>query len=134
MPGATVTERVISIIEDDKATRAALSGLMRARGFATRTFSCAEDFLAEKAFETSHCIITDIHMPGLTGIELKEQLDRAQCSVPIIMITARLEESTQRRALASGALCLLRKPLNTEALMACVESALAEARVAKASV
>ena len=120
-----MNEPIISIIDDDEATRSALAGLMRAMGLDARVYGCAEDFLSADVCETSQCIITDIQMPGLSGIELKHMLDDARCGTPVIMITARAEERLRSLALASGAFCLLRKPFKSEALMECVRRAIA---------
>jgi len=119
-----VNEAVISIIDDDKATRAALAALMRAKGYVAQTYDSAEEFLDAGTWETSQCIITDIHMPGLSGIELKLRLDAIHCATPVIMITARVEQRLHSLALTSGAHCLLRKPFKADELIACVERAL----------
>jgi FixJ family two-component response regulator len=116
---------VISVIDDDGAARAAVVALMRAKGFETRSFVSAEEFLLADASETSQCIITDIQMPGLSGIELKQKLDACNCKTPVIMITARVEPRLHSLALASGAFCLLRKPFKANTLIECVERALA---------
>jgi len=120
-----VNEPIISIIDDDEPTRSALAGLMRAMGFDAKVYGCAEDFLKARACETSQCIITDIHMPGLSGIELKQRLDAENCRTPVIMITARREERLHRLAMAGGAFCFLCKPFKSDVLIACVERALA---------
>jgi len=116
---------VISIIDDDESTRTALTGLMRARGFDARSYASAEAFLEAGVCETSQCIITDIQMPGLTGIELKHKLDAIKCATPVIMITARGEQRLHNLAIASGPFHLLRKPFKSDALIAWVEKALA---------
>ena len=118
-------DTLISIIDDDVAARASVVSLMRAKGFETRSFESAEDFLNAGVSESSHCIITDIQMPGLSGIELKQKLDSCNCKTPVIMITARVEPRLHSLALASGAFCLLRKPFKATALIECVERALA---------
>ena len=118
------TKPCIAIIEDDEATRFALAGLMRAKGFTAQPFESAEHFLASES-ETPQCIVTDIQMPGLTGIELKIRLDALHWKVPVIMITAREEQRLHKQALESGAFCLLRKPFRAEALISCIERALA---------
>lgn len=115
---------VISIIDDDEAARSAVVALMRAKGFEAKSYGSAEEFLVAGASETSQCIITDIQMPGLTGIELKQKLDADNCKTPVIMITARVEPRLHSLALASGAFCLLRKPFKANALIECVERAL----------
>jgi FixJ family two-component response regulator len=120
-----VKDAVISIIDDDEATRSAVAGLMRAKGFSVCAYDSAEGFLRAGGQEASQCIITDIQMPGLSGIELKQRLDAENCKTPVIMITARVEQRLHSLALASGAFCLLRKPFKAMALIECVERALA---------
>jgi len=120
----TVKDVVISIIDDDTAARSAIVALMRAKGFEARSYESAEDFLQSEGSALSRCIITDIQMPGLSGIELKQQLDATNCKTPVIMITARVEPRLHSLALASGAFCLLRKPFKASELIECVERAL----------
>jgi FixJ family two-component response regulator len=114
---------LISIIDDDESTRLALAGLMRSFGLAVKTYDCAEAFLSSGAVEPSSCIITDIHMPGLSGIELKQWLDDHGNAAPVIMITARSEPHLDAQALACGALGLLRKPFDAETLLAFLRKA-----------
>ncbi len=114
----------ISIIDDDEPTRSAVAALMRAKGFTPSTFESAEGFLDAKAQDSSQCIITDIFMAGLTGIELKQRLNEEQCVVPVIMISARLEDRLESLAREAGAFCVLRKPFKAQALIHCVEKAL----------
>jgi FixJ family two-component response regulator len=121
----SVKSAIISIIDDDVATRLALAALMRAKGFDAKAYQSAEDFLQAGAQETSQCIITDIQMPGLSGIELKQRLNERKCAIPVIMITARAEKRLHALAIESGAFCLLRKPFRSHALLECVERALA---------
>jgi FixJ family two-component response regulator len=107
------TDPFIAIIDDDVSLCTALG------------FGSAEEFLtAGKARETA-CIVTDIQMPGLSGIELKQRLSQDGCTAPVIMITARTEQGLRDRAFASGAVCVLQKPFAAEALIACLEKALA---------
>jgi FixJ family two-component response regulator len=117
-------DRLISIIDDDESLRAALVGLVRSLGHRASGFANAEDFLAAGLAGESAVIVTDIQMPGLSGIELKERLMAEGCAAPVIMITARTEPGLQERAFASGALCLLKKPFAAEALIDCLERAL----------
>jgi FixJ family two-component response regulator len=119
-----VNSPFISIIDDDEPTRSAVAALMRAKGFSPSTYDSAEDFLDARGHEISQCIITDIFMPGLSGIELKQRLNANACSVPVIMISARLEDRLQSAALEAGAFCVLRKPFKAHALLQCVERAL----------
>ncbi len=113
---------LIAIIEDDDSLREAVAGLVESMGHEAVAFGSAETFL--EADVTPDCIITDITLPGLSGIALKESLDAAGRTAPVIMITARPEEAVLERARASGALCVLRKPFTPTALVDCLERAL----------
>jgi FixJ family two-component response regulator len=115
---------VISIIDDDESMRIALVGLVRSLGYEARGFASAEEFLGSGPVQSWSCIITDIQMPGMNGIELKQHLTARQCSLPVIMITARHEADLEERALASGAAGFLRKPFEAEALIERLERAL----------
>ncbi|MGE0743319.1 MAG: response regulator transcription factor [Hyphomonadaceae bacterium] len=119
-------DTLISIIDDDESLRAALVGLVRSLGHSATGFANAEDFLAADQAGRSAVIVTDIQMPGLSGIDLKQRLAADGCAAPVIMITARAEAGLQERALASGAICVLKKPFAAEALIDCLERALAK--------
>jgi FixJ family two-component response regulator len=114
---------LIAIVEDDDSLREAVAGLAESMGHEAVGFASAEAFL--EAGINPACIITDITLPGLSGIELKQALDAAGGMVPVIIITARLEEAVLEKARASGALCVLRKPFTPAALIDCLERALA---------
>jgi FixJ family two-component response regulator len=118
-----VPESLIFVIDDDESTLASLAGLLRSFGFETQTFGSAEEFIRSGCAGTPRCVITDIQMPGLSGIELKRWLDDHAIAVPVIMITARPEPHLQAQALASGAVCLLKKPFDASALLACLQQA-----------
>lgn len=119
-------DTLISIIDDDDSLRAALVGLVRSLGYRASGFATAEDFLSDAQAAQSAAVVTDIQMPGLSGIELKDRLNADGCAAPVIMITARAEPELKERALASGALCVLKKPFPAEALIDCLERALAK--------
>jgi FixJ family two-component response regulator len=104
--------------------RSAIVALVRSAGYEAQGFASAEDFLGSGTVESFACIITDIQMPGMSGIELKEHLTACQCPVPVIMITARHDLGLEQRAMASGAACFLRKPFEADALIRCLEGAL----------
>lgn len=114
---------LISIIDDDESMRLALAGLVRSFGFDASTHSSAEDFLASGMAASSNCIITDIQMPGLSGLQLKQWLDDHASTAPVILITARSEPHIHAQARASGAVCLLRKPFDADTLLACLKKA-----------
>jgi FixJ family two-component response regulator len=116
---------LIAIIDDDASLRLALVGLVRSLGYRATGFGSAEEFLAADNAGESACIVTDIQMPGLSGIELKLKLNQDGNPAPVIMITARTEQGLRDRAFASGAVCVLQKPFAAEALIACLEKALA---------
>jgi FixJ family two-component response regulator len=92
-------------------------------GYGVRDFGSAEEFIAVHGEGPFDCIITDIHMPGMSGLDLKRVLAARDSRVPVIMITARAEPELEARAVASGAVCLLRKPFETEALIGHLERA-----------
>lgn len=121
----SAAEPLISIVEDDESLRLAVVGLVRSLGYRALAFGSAEDFLAASAARASNCVVTDIQMPGLSGIELKQKLAADGCAAPVIMMTARTEPALHERALKSGAFCLLRKPFTADALIACLDRALA---------
>jgi len=115
---------LISIIDDDDSMRSAVVALVRSAGYDAHGFASAEKFLGSGTVESFACIITDIQMPGMSGIELKQHLTASQCSVPVIMITARHDPGLEEQAIASGAACFLRKPFEADALIRCLEDAL----------
>jgi FixJ family two-component response regulator len=123
---------LISVIDDDDSLRIALMGLMRSLGHRVEGFASAEAFLDGDAPTRSDCIVTDIQMPGLSGIDLKHRLDDAGSAVPVIMITARPEPLLHARAIESGAFCLLKKPFDTEDFITCLDKALVSAGPAPA--
>jgi FixJ family two-component response regulator len=108
----------ISVIDDDESTRVALAGLLRLLGFEARTYGSAEEFLSIGSLHPCCCIISDFHMSGLSGIDLKRRLDESGQFTPVILITGRSEPRLLAEATASGAICVLRKPFDTEALLA----------------
>ena len=116
---------MISIIDDDAAVRDMLLSLIRSLGYDARAFASAEEFLASDNFAGFTCAITDIHMPGMSGFELKEQLDQRGGLLPVIMITARTEPELEEKAMSSGAIGFLRKPFEVEMLVGYIEKALA---------
>ena len=115
---------MISIVDDDDAVREALVSLTRSLGYDAFGFASAEEFLASADFERFTCAITDIHMPGMNGFELQERLQQRNETFPIIMITAQTEPDLERKAISSGATGFLRKPLDVEMLVGCIEKAL----------
>ena len=114
----------ISIIDDDDSMRSAVVALVRSAGYDARGIASAEEFLASGEVQSFACVITDIQMPGMSGIELKQHLRACQNAVSLIMITARHDADLEAKALASGAICFLRKPFDGDVLIRCLEGAL----------
>lgn len=119
------TNPLISIVDDDDSLRLAMVGLVRSLGYRANGHASAEAFLASDDLADARCVITDLQMPGMGGIELKRVLDDKAARLPVIMITARTEAALLDSARASRPLCLLRKPFETEALIECINRALA---------
>jgi FixJ family two-component response regulator len=115
---------LIAVIDDDHSFRSALVGLIRSLGYGARGFESAEQFVESDVMHSSACIITDVQMPGMSGFDLQHFLVGSECTVPVIMVTARTEPGLEQRALASGAICLLRKPFQTALLTDCLKKAL----------
>ncbi|WP_312517696.1 response regulator transcription factor [Massilia sp.] len=118
-------QQTISIIDDDESVRQALGSLVRSLGFAAALFGSAEHFIAAGAVADSAVVVTDVQMPGMTGIDLQERLRREGHTVPMIFITAFPEEALRKRAFAAGACCFLGKPFDGDVMIRCIEAALA---------
>jgi FixJ family two-component response regulator len=115
---------VISIVDDDEEVREATKGLVRSLGYAAATFGSAEEFLnSEQRYETS-CIIADVQMPGLSGVEMQRRLIAEGDRLPMIFVTAFPEDRVRASAMAAGAVGFLSKPFNEEHLIGCLDSAL----------
>lgn len=115
---------LVAIIDDDIAMRLSLIDLMKSAGYSAAGFASAEEFLLSGKWTISRCIVTDIQMPGLDGFDLKRALDEANSSVPVIMITARVDQYSERQVRECGAFCFLRKPFLAADLLTCVERSL----------
>jgi FixJ family two-component response regulator len=102
--------QIVSIVDDDESVRTAMEGLVRSLGFAACTFSSAEDFLNSPEVNDTACLITDVQMPGMSGLELQNHLRAQGSRLPIIFITAYPERNARQRAEAAGALAFLEKP------------------------
>lgn len=117
-------EVLIAVIDDDESFRTALVDSLGSFGFGAQGFACAEDFVKADGLSPWDCVITDIHMPGMSGLDLKRLLNASACPVPVIMITARAEPGLDARVAESGAMCLLIKPFGSHALMDCLDKVL----------
>jgi FixJ family two-component response regulator len=115
---------LVSIVEDDQFFRESMKRLMRSQGYSVEVFSSAADFLASPCFVETACLIADVHMPAMTGIELYKQLVEAGYTIPTILVTAYPNDADRDRALKDGAVCYLRKPVDDEHLIRCLHAAL----------
>ena len=118
------TRRTVVVVEDDAPSRNALGRLLRAGGFEPALFESAEAFLKSDRFSNTDCVITDVQMPGTTGIELQGRLIADGHRVPVIFITAFPEMRARAQALAAGAIGFLAKPFNDQNLITCLNEAL----------
>lgn len=114
---------VISIVDDDESVREGTMDLVNAMGFAAEAFQCAEDFLKSKRLHSTSCLIADVRMPGMTGLDLHDRLVGSGNVIPTILITAFPNDRDQARALRAGVFYLT-KPFTEEHLLACLRSAL----------
>jgi len=120
-----ITKPLISIVDDDESVREAIAGLMNWLGFEAHTFASATEFLSSSDVAASACVITDVQMPHMTGIEMHRRLTELGYTIPTIMITAYPDEAARDRALSDGVVCYLGKPFDKDILIDCVRSALA---------
>ena len=115
---------LISIVDDDESVREATTGLMRSLGFRAEAFSSGEDFLISAHASATACLIADVNMPGLTGLELYRRLMALGKTIPTILITAYPNDSVRARALAAGVKCYMSKPFTEDDLLVCIHAAL----------
>ena len=120
----TATPHVISIVDDDKSFRAAIARLIRSLGHSVAAFDSAEDFLQSDRLNETSCLICDVRMPRMTGLELQSDLIGKGRGLPIIFVTANPTESARKCALAAGAIGFLNKPCNEDTLIALLDEAL----------
>lgn len=118
------TKIVISIVEDDESVREALTGLMKSFGFSVRAFQRAEDFLKSDRVDSTSCLISDVQMPGMTGLDLYNRLVTSGKPIPTILITAYPDARARARALQAGVKSYLTKPFTESNLLTCIHSAL----------
>jgi FixJ family two-component response regulator len=114
----------VAIVDDDDSIRSALQGLLKAVGLPAQAFASAEEFLKSGQQHQTACLIADIRMPGMSGLELQAKLNADRCRIPIIFITAHGDAKMRMQALRAGAVEFLAKPFNDEALLESVRGAL----------
>jgi FixJ family two-component response regulator len=120
---------MISIVDDDPAVRSAFRLLLDSVGLDAETFASAEEFLASPSLPATTCLVLDIRMPAIDGLELQRRLRAANWSFPIIFVTSHIDEDLWARAREGGAVAVFAKPFSTNALLAAINSAIATRRV-----
>ena len=115
---------LISIVDDDDSLRNSLNNLIRSVGFSVQGFSSAEAFLNSNRLDDTACLILDVRMPGMTGLDLQRQLVAINSRTPIIFITSHIDDDARARALEAGAVDFLYKPFREEMLLKAIDSAL----------
>jgi FixJ family two-component response regulator len=119
---------LISVIDDHSLTRAAIEDLVRSLGFSVRTFESAESFLHSSSIAETGCLILDVQMPKMSGLDLQDHLSQNGFDIPIIFVTAYPDEAIKARALNAGAVYFLQKPLELVRLADCLRAALGRGR------
>lgn len=120
---------VISIVDDDDSAREGVTDLVGTLGFSVHSFPSAEDFLNSDQLHCTSCLIADVQMPGMTGLELHDRLVAAGLAIPTVLITAYPDERIRVRALRAGVVCYLVKPFAEQDFLDCIRSALNHTRL-----
>ena len=115
---------LIAIVDDDSSVRESTQLLLRSAGYRAEVFASAREFLDSARHSETVCLILDVRMPGMDGLELQRRLNEAERQIPIIFITAQATESEEQRARKGGAVDFLRKPVNDEKLLSAIQTAL----------
>ena len=115
---------LVAIVDDDDLMRSALQGMLKSVGLLSQTFASAEEFLTSGQQHKTACLIADIRMPGMSGLELQAKLSAERCRIPTIFITAHGDEKMRMQALRAGAVEFLAKPFDDDALLESVRAAL----------
>ena len=122
MGAAPADERVVGVVDDDESVRIAIGSLLRSLGFKVEMFGSAEDLLESPRLDDIACLIIDVRLPRMSGLDLQRQLLAAKRELPMIFISAHDDPVARRRALTAGALAFLRKPFSEKALIDAVRS------------
>ena len=116
--------KTVAVVEDDESYRLAIQRLLKSAGFSVQTFACAEDFLDSGWQRETGCLIADIRMPGMSGLDLQAKLNADHCPIPIIFVTAHGDEKMRLQAMRGGAVKFLSKPFDAAILLEGVRAAL----------
>jgi FixJ family two-component response regulator len=115
---------LVSVVEDDRFFRESMKRLMRSRGYRVEVFPSAADFLGSFHLGETACLIADVHMPAMTGVELHRRLIDLGHAIPTILVTAYSDDDVRIRALRDGVVCFLPKPVDEEHLLRCLRAAI----------
>jgi FixJ family two-component response regulator len=115
---------LVTIVDDDESVRDALKGFLQSAGFAAEIFSSATDLLGSNVLDKTSCLIVDVHMPVMTGLELQRRLSNSRFRIPMIFITARDDPQARAQAVKAGAIDFLQKPFAADALLGAIHAAL----------
>jgi FixJ family two-component response regulator len=124
--GASPEKSRIAVVDDDEYLREALKGLLRSAGFGAETYASGEEFLRSGGLEETECLILDVRMPGMSGVELRRYLELAGHDIPVIFITAHGDDSTRAQALGESVVGFLTKPFSDDALLEAIGRALGQ--------
>jgi FixJ family two-component response regulator len=116
--------KMVAIVDDDELIRGALQGMLKSVGLSSQAFASAEEFLESGQHQQTACLIADIRMPGMSGLELQAKLNAEHCRIPTIFITAHGDTKMRMQALRAGAVEFLAKPFDDEVLLDSVRAAL----------
>jgi FixJ family two-component response regulator len=134
LPGSVMEQPLIAIVDDDESVRDATERLMRSAGFSAETFSRGADFLSSPDLSRTACLVTDLNMPGMSGIDLHRRLQSLGRSIPTVLITGQPNENVRTQALSLGIICYLPKPFRNDDLIDSIHSALRSRQASGAAV
>lgn len=116
------------VVDDDPSTRRSVQRLLRLRGFATESFDSGEQLLAGADLHAAVCLVLDIHLPGMSGIQVRRRIARFEASLPVIFMTANDSDVTRKAAMEAGCVAYLSKPFSSQTLASAIDTALAARR------
>ena len=116
--------QVVSVVDDDESLRRSLGNLLRSVGFGVETFASADEFLRSAQRDNTSCLVLDLRMNGMSGLDLLRNLAAGEPRIPVVILTAHGDEETRRRSLEAGAIAFLDKPFHAHALLEAVRGAL----------
>jgi len=119
-----MSQVLISIVDDEKSVREATKSLVRSLGYQASTFASADDFLKSEQVHDTSCLISDVQMPGLSGIDLQDRLIARGHCIPVIFMTGYPDDNVRARAMKAGAVCFLNKPFSEDHFIECIKKGL----------